>query len=594
MLIGILNDLNKNTIYNIYLNNHQGKLIFNVKCIDDEKYYYLNQTEVQNLFSKLFKYEKMYIGKNEEFDIYLDDANNKHYFKNGYENIEEFFKNNGTFALMYKSKKEKKDNYNMPKLFNIRSVKEDLSLVLICSLIGLSSFYLGANIAKFLEINNVNLGTIASEVVSTYHYYNDLDMHEIKNKINNTSGLTEEEKEYLTNEELFIDILNTVDKKRNEELREKLNNIKLVYFTEEELADEKKDNIAGYYNSLTPNYLHIRNKDIEKDTKSHEFVHLLQDNNKYHFIREAVAEMVTEEYYGEKANTYLSEIKYVKILMEIIGPKPIFECCFKGDTSSFENAIKSNLNEQDASELLELFTTNPVYCENITEVYNKIASFLSKMYCTKYSKNTIEDPIIRGLSLATENINRGYFNKKYIEECSYKKSYVYDTIRVDEAVKDGIFDVECFATKIKKITLEEFLNNGGDENDISYGSLSNYIYKDKHIVNSKTNEKFTMKEAIEKGLIFNVDYLEKTIIPNITLEETIKYENTDEYYGDIMIIKENDDNIRSSGCVYFIYNGNEGKIPFIDICLKKELEPISEKFPEQFEDTNIKKDSFKK
>ena len=60
MLIGILNDLNKNTIYNIYLNNRQGKLIFNVKCIDDEKYYYLNQTEVQNLFSKLFKYEKTF------------------------------------------------------------------------------------------------------------------------------------------------------------------------------------------------------------------------------------------------------------------------------------------------------------------------------------------------------------------------------------------------------------------------------------------------------------------------------------------------------------------------------------------------------
>lgn len=580
MLAGIIKDIKNNIIYNIYFKNYKNKIDINVKCIDNEKYYYLNQKEVINLLSIIFNYSKKEYGTYKSYKIFLDDANNKHFIKNNIENIELFYLNNGQNPIMYNI--FNKNDKNVPKLFEIRNTKKDIAYILITSLICLNAFYIGFNFTDLLNDNITINEVLTKDIAQFYNYINILDTQEITNKIYESTGLSQEEKDYLINENLFNDILNVSNRGRNQILREKTSNIKKVFFTEEELITKEKS--GGFYNPLEPNIIHVRNE--ENDTKSimiHEFIHLLQEDNQYYFIREAVAEIIKEEYYGVKINAYQEEIKYVKILMEIIGPKPVFECCFKGDISSFENSIKKLLNDKDSKELLNLFTTRPLYCENKEEVYQKIKILYTKM-CNK--NIFAEEPIVISTLIYPEYINRGYFNKKYIEECNNKDSYLYETLRVEDVVNKGFIEIKCSVVKIDKLTIDEFLLSGGDARNINYSSLPDYYYNKKNVINSKTKEKYTLKEAIEKGVIYDVDFFKYTIIENLTLDEVIKYVNIEGYYGDIKIVDADYDNVKHVEIPYFTNNKDEGKIPLVKIVIKKKIESIINKFPDQFIEEN--------
>lgn len=575
MLVGIIKDLINNVNYYTYVNVYQGKLNYIVKCVDSDKYYYLNNKEIKVLFSKIFNYNKKYLEKTNDLDVFIDDDNNKHYFKNGYENLEMFFNNNGTIALMNLNKKDNKEKIEYPKLFKVSNIKEDISLILICTLIGLNTFCLGAS----LKNTDLSFDNITKTITAPYHYYNNIDVNEMTDKINASTGLEEEDKDYLINEDLFNDILATTNRTRNQELREKINNVTKAYFTVKELKDENKKNWAGFYNPLQPNIVHVRDSQQTKAVTAHEFIHLLQDNNQYHFIREAATELMTEEYYGENTNSYLEEIKYLKILMEIIGPKPIFDLCFKGNTINFENKIKELLNEEDTNELLNLFCVMPSNHENINEVYKKIYDLLEKMY----NKELKKDPLINTILTHPDYIKRGYFNKKYIEKCSEQPSYLYNNIKISDAIKENLIEVECSLTKIEKYTLEEFLLKGGDPINIYYSALPNYVYKNKHVVNTKTQEKYELKEAIDKGLIYDVTYMGIKVISDVTLEETIKYENTNEFKGHILIRDADSSRIKQIvDSPRFITDEKNNKIPMVEMYLLENIEPINKKFPDQF------------
>ena len=92
-------------------------------------------------------------------------------------------------------------------------------------------------------------------------------------------------------------------------LEEKLTDIKILPFTEEDKEENKTRasqgllETVGYYNPLTPNIFYMENL-TNQDTKTHEFIHLLQDNNNYYYIREASAEIISNEYYGALLDSY--------------------------------------------------------------------------------------------------------------------------------------------------------------------------------------------------------------------------------------------------------------------------------------------------
>ena len=580
MLVATIKDLNKSINYNVYANLFNNKIDLSVKYIDDEKYMYLNKEEIIDLFKNIFDYNKKYITNHNDYDLYLDENGNKHYFKNGKENIELFFKNNGTNALMYNEEENTLDK-NVPKSFYIKNTLKDMAILITTGIIGINCLTIALHIDEYNKSDLTFNEYVSKEILKTYNYVDTLEVEEIKNKINDSNGLSEEEKEILINEEFFDDVLNTINRSRNHILREKLDNVTKVFYTEEELINNV--DTGGFYNSLEPNLLHIKNE--KNDTKGiliHEFIHLIQDDNPYYFVREAVSEIVKEEYYGERNTSYLEEVKYIKVLMEIIGPKPIFECCFKGDTTNFENAIVSKLNTKDSIEMLSLLRTAPFYCKNKNELYSRIESLLEKMY----KGNLTYDNIINTFLEQPTYINRGYFSKSYIEKCDSKPSYLYTNMKISDALDEGLIGIECYAYKIDEIPLDEFLNSI-DEYHIDYSSLPYYSYEhvNKTVVNFKTNKHYTLKEAIELGYIYDVKFYKTIAIDDVNIDNVGYYKNNKNTNAGITIFHKN--NVIDHKLPTFEKNENGEYIPYVELYLKRQLEPIYEKFPEQFEEKNI-------
>ena len=564
MLLAILKDLNNDKKYNIYINKYNESFNYTVKCFEKTKNYYLDNESINNLLSNIFSYEKKYVNRYNQYDIFIDDFNNKHFIKSNYEDMQLFFKYNGINALMNTFfNKNNKDNY--PKTFFLKS-KNGISYVLTCSMLFLSLSYLYINLNKPINISFSEY--VQSEITELYNNNFNINTLEIINKLNNSNGLSDEEKEYLINNKIFDDITNILESDRNEELRERLTNVTKVFFTEDELKSEEKIDTAGYYNCLQPNILHVRDDNVAKDVLSHEFIHLLQDSNRYHFIREAMAEILKEEYYGEKINAYHEEVKYVKILLEMINSECVFKCCFSGDTSDFEREINSKLSLSDATRLLDLLSVNPSYCDNIDEVYQEIKELLSKM-----NKNDIEEnDLFYTVLHYPENVHKGYFNNEYIKDCADKESELVCNIPLEEAVEKGLVDIKCEAITIEEVSENEFKNLSEDLKYMEYDLKDNYYLSDIYIVSSDGKEKYTIKEAMEKGIINNLIFYKRIIIDNISLEDAIKYKNgLVENFSSHITILENSDNIKILGMPAYKNIKDKGLQPYINISYLKNI-----------------------
>jgi len=554
MLLAILKNIDNNKKYNIYIDKSNNKFVYKIKCNDGLKIYYLKKDEVYNLLLNLFSYEKKYVDKYKDYEIFVDQCNNKHFLKSDYENINLFFENNGILALMNLGKKNKN---NIPKTFSLKS-KDGISYVLTCSMLFLSLTYLHVCLDKPINVSFSEY--IESEITDFYNII-DIKPEEIKNKINNSSGLTDEEKEYLINDNLFNDITDVLKNTRNEELRERLTNVTKVYFTEEELNLEEKKDTIGYYNCLQPNFLHIRNDKVSKDVLSHEFIHLLQDSNNYHFLREAMAEILNEEYYGEKINSYYEEIKYTKILLEMISPESVFKCCFSGDTSEFEQEIKNKLSPEYSSKLLELLSVNPSDCDNISQVYKDIKYLLSKMY----NEDLEENDLFYTILYFPENVHKKYFNKYYIEKSEEDDLQLVYNIPLKEAINKGLVDITCEAITIEEVTEEEFKLLPEDLKFMEYDLKDGYILDDMNIISLDGKEKYTIKEAMEAGLIKDLIFYKRIIIYDIPLDDAIKYRNDlVENYSSHITLLGNREDIKIHGIVTYKYIKNVGLQPYID------------------------------
>lgn len=114
-------------------------------------------------------------------------------------------------------------------------------------------------------------------------------------------------------------------------------------------------------------------------TAAHELIHLLQDASQYIYVREASAEMMADEYFGSPSESYEDARANIIYLMEIVGPKPVMECNFKGDTSSFDDAVREYLSIEEANELLIEF------CKRSKDAnHDKIKRLLEKMVEKKF------------------------------------------------------------------------------------------------------------------------------------------------------------------------------------------------------------------
>ena len=148
MLIGIINK----GYEQIHIKENNGKVSF-IKVND--KVNTLNKAEALDILKDIFNTSNLkYIESNNDYDIYLDLANNKRYFKNGIEDFRMFYDNNGNSNILY----SKGGKNTLQKTFAVATIS-GLLTTLILTNEGINNY-----IVKYLNTNANEKNTIVETI----------------------------------------------------------------------------------------------------------------------------------------------------------------------------------------------------------------------------------------------------------------------------------------------------------------------------------------------------------------------------------------------------------------------------------------------
>ena len=414
--------------------------------IDNKKYYgykYLGNhfENIANLdILKPFILSKDYtkLPKEGKYEVYLDNQTGlRHYFYNNMENLELLFLNNRRYAINYLGKNNKKTK---TKVFNFQN------RLIICTLLGLTLALGSINLPAAMVVNSANI------------LINDYENIDIKKMIDSSINLTEEEKEYLYNEQFINDFLEVVNDSYYEKnkLTKCFDNINIVGY-----HNEPNKTRVGYYTIDTPSTLYVKNyqtlEEKNKPTVAHEFAHLCQDTAGYNLIIEASADIITKEYYSENYSFgYSIQVKILKKLMETIGSYPIWYYNFTGDFSQIKERVEPYLTSEEYQNFLNDLSFDYDNKELNKPKYEELDEIIAKLYYRIYQKNIKDDEIISSIERFDQNLVRYYFNKSMLnKENSYYLDYnngTYETLSYQEAIDRGI--MSAYTISYIEITTE--------------------------------------------------------------------------------------------------------------------------------------------
>ena len=407
---------------------YKSKIIYiDLKDNEIQGYYYHNKKRhnislktIAVLLNSFFdKRKEEFLKQDGQYKIYLNkDTGYKHFYRDGKEDILKFLTTNGQSAIMYNdAKKKKKDSESksfIDKKLGLQIVMQLAFYAVIIStnpIEKISSLLDNQTTYKIDEYSSINDKEVAKELeelkslinVPDEQFY---DFESICNAIQLASTLSSEDKTLLYNEELFKQIANTpMTEDRIMSLEEKLTNIQILTYTEEDLEKNKNrieqglNPTVGYYRPLNPNMIYLEKID-DYDSKSHEFIHLLQDNNYFYYIREASAEIISNEYYGSSVDSYQEEVKRVKVLMEIIGSNPIWNVNFSGSEEKlqeFTDILYNNLSFDEYDKIIDILTTSPGYktTEEMKVINEEFDRILATLYNNIYHESIENNEVIQ-------------------------------------------------------------------------------------------------------------------------------------------------------------------------------------------------------
>lgn len=513
MLIAIIENKDKTYEYLYKINNelipyHVDKIGFSNSNVD-----YLN-----DLFLR-FKYNSncKYLTYFKEYEVYYDkEMDLKHFLLNGKEDYEMLFKYNGIDAFLYVEKEKK---INMIKKFACFGM---------CLTIALSGI-------QFLESINFNIKTdpgvymahSISDVMGLYsdepiNYLDAIDAIKSSNLPNDVKSVISDES--------FLKLVFSYYKGSALEYtaRLKFENLSLEPF-EEGHRFENNETVNGYYSPLNSNVLRSRSADeLYIQVIVHEFIHLLQaENYKYTYLVEASAELIASELLNMTPSTYLPAVENLKLLINIIGPEPIYELIFAGDDTNLINILKNNLSIQDYTKITQYLKKDGFAINNEMDFQLEIQQTLYKLYEKLYGKNINEDKnILCGITDLKQDI--GYVKDE-------RRFFIFDKTEEEISVicdepenlsKLGIIEKKVHYKKLTKLensTLDEIINsnnielkeNYNDEEYIQgkiffdwnkgfYIHLENPIKKDEYKAESFINlpsKRYNIEDAINEGYI---------------------------------------------------------------------------------------------
>ena len=512
--------------------NYKNKIIYvdlkgnNLLC-----YYYHNNEKhnisinaILEILKSIFdKSKEEFLKQDNNYSVFVNkETGYKHFYKDGSEDVLKFFLTNGTDGLLYKDSAIK-DKYLKVRNFvnNKNNVVIALTLTLAMALTASGKTNL-ANEEIQQEIEELDTASLETE----YNMY--YDFTSLANAVKSPVYGGELRKDILYNEELVRDICDTpMSEDVIKALEEKVTDIEVVPFTELEKLDnlvkikQGLTPISGYYNKLEPNIIHIDDL-VDSDALLHEFVHLLQADSEYRYIKEACAEIISNEYYGCEVYSYIEEVKRIQILMEIIGSEAIWNINFSGDDSKFDEILLENLSIEEYGELYRILITpftslNEQECEELNNSFDVI---LSNLYSNIYHESIEYNEIIQNIykvgydkTLRTDMKNQRHYFKN-IDDSFDIADFVYsEYMTFQEAEDKGLIEVEMEVSSNVEITEEEY-NERLENNKEAYfyfepqeGIKRNYndekgIIDDKSPwINEIDGKEYTTEEALQQGLI---------------------------------------------------------------------------------------------
>ena len=326
----------------------------------------------------------------------------------------------------------------------------------------------------------------------------------------------------------------------------------------------------------------------DDDSKSHEFIHLLQDNNYFYYIREASAEIISNEYYGSSVDSYQEEVKRVKVLMEIIGSNPIWNVNFSGSEEKlqeFTDILYNNLSFDEYDKIIDILTTSPGYktdeeMKTINEEFDRI---LASLYRNIYQEPIENNEIIQYLYNTGSNEydqSRHYFQDR--ENTEGRITEISEVRPVMEAIQEENIEIDFYKVTNIEISEEEYYKrkSSGEEvycniKDLAEGVSVELVPPTEteghyYLVNGTIKVR-TEEELVELRYAIPENFYRKEKEP-VPVEEIGERWQRGEYITEE--IKKSPTEYTYTGIVYT--TENEVATPMLVITKKVDWEPVKE------------------
>ena len=497
---------------------------------------------INNIISK-FRYNNSYeyISDFSGYKVYYDPTTGfKHFILNGTEDYNMFFRFNGVDAIRYKGIKEnskKDENAFYNKMFKVLG-----TAVIVVS----SSFLIFLASQYDMNVNfSVNTVHNVSDLIQMYQN----DIVDYKDAINciNSSNLPDDVKTVICDESFLKMIFSYYDGtplKYSSSI--KFNDLQMESF--DNYTNGNDPNVLGYYECFNPNILHSKiGQSGESETKTliHEFIHLLQaEGSPYNYLDEAVAELMTTELLDSQPITYFDAIDNLKLLIDIIGPEPIYELSFGGDDTSLNDILRMYLPSKDIITLKYYLQKLGQDINEKQEISIEIRKILYKLYENKYGKPIEEDENI----ISVLNDSNTYLGKKVYKYDERKfllpnkmheeeKTYAVNVDKSVLAQKGYLVEKKCYKKLDKldessydsykdsdKVELQENLNKNGmiagkiikSGEKAYYKHLKTPIKEEDYELFSfrkLPSDNYDIKDAIKRGYIsaYKVSYFDEKV-----------------------------------------------------------------------------------
>ncbi len=473
-LLAIVNDEKTNKITQLYFNKVNESIELAGFTVTGNGLEKIDENTMHVFGALLLGDNREMLGKHGDYDIILDkDSGLLHFFKDGIEDYARLFWKNGSSVSMSQVGKRlsEKDRKSLMRQIRIRNALftgalyftlgtlEVMMLLKIASLLGFRISYKEEPVDIFDGI-----GYFFS--LSETEKFEAIDAEDIRNYIYDSRLETDTAKDFLWCPELIDDVLPYYEGTPLEIVsRIRHKSIGAEDFTIGENRSKGEEGCVGFYDY--GNTLHVKGYESETfckdsseaETMGHEYVHLLQTISAYPFISESIAEIVNHEYFFktasfEKEYSYSTSCKYTKVLMEIVGPVPVWKNSFTLNSDDLNRIVRDYLNEEDYDKFVEIMSLHPFYdSDKLDELYPVLEEILSKLYTEIYGGNMYDEGIIDAI-LHDRPHCRAYFNRvlmrrelAYYEfdqvslerayECGYVSAYYYGEISYEEYVDDN-------------------------------------------------------------------------------------------------------------------------------------------------------------